>query len=252
VRDAVGAVQSLLVLGGTSEIALATARKLVEGRTRKVVLAARDTKRAQEAAEELRRLGAEVDVVAFEARDYGSHAALVDDLFERHGDIDCALVAFGVLGDQELLATDGAAAVAAVEANYVAAVSVCIPLAERMTQQGHGTIVVMSSVAGERARRSNFVYGSSKAGLDAFAQGLGDRLEAVGVQVMVVRPGFVHTKMTAGLDDVPLSTDPEAVAESIAAGLRRGAHTVWSPAPLRLVMSALRHLPRPLFRRLNV
>jgi decaprenylphospho-beta-D-erythro-pentofuranosid-2-ulose 2-reductase len=252
VRDAVGAVQSLLVLGGTSEIGLATARKLVEGRTRRVVLAARDTERAERAAEELRGLGAEVDVVAFEARDYASHAALVDDVFERHGDLDCALVAFGVLGDQERLATDGAAAVAAVEANYVAAVSVCIPLAERMTRQGHGTIVVLSSVAGERARRSNFVYGSSKAGLDAFAQGLGDRLHAAGVQVMVVRPGFVRTKMTAGLGDAPLSTDPEAVAESIAGGLRRGAHTVWSPAPLRLVMSALRHLPRPLFRRLNV
>jgi decaprenylphospho-beta-D-erythro-pentofuranosid-2-ulose 2-reductase len=251
VRDAVGAVQSLLVLGGTSEIGLATARKLVEGRTRRVVLAARDTARAEQAAEELRRVGAEVEVVAFDARDYASHAAVVDGLFER-GDVDCALVAFGVLGDQERLATDGAAAVEAVEANYVGAVSVCVPLAERMRRQGHGTIVVLSSVAGERARKSNFVYGSSKAGLDAFAQGLGDRLHPDGVRVMVVRPGFVRTKMTAGLDDAPLSTDPDAVAESIAAGLRRGADTVWSPAPLRLVMSALRHLPRALFRRLEV
>jgi decaprenylphospho-beta-D-erythro-pentofuranosid-2-ulose 2-reductase len=121
-----------------------------------------------------------------------------------------------------------------------------------MSRQGHGTIVVLSSVAGERARRSNFVYGSSKAGLDAFAQGLGDRLHERGVHVMVVRPGFVRTKMTAGLDDVPLSTDPDAVAESIATGLRRSSHTVWSPAPLRAVMAALRHLPRPLFRRLDV
>ena len=104
----------------------------------------------------------------------------------------------------------------------------------------------------ERARKSNFVYGSSKAGLDAFAQGLGDRLHGSGVHVMVVRPGFVRTKMTAGLDDVPLSTGPDAVAEAIADGLRRNAHTVWVPTPLRFVMSALRHLPRPLFRRLNV
>jgi decaprenylphospho-beta-D-erythro-pentofuranosid-2-ulose 2-reductase len=252
VRDAVGAVQSLLVLGGTSEIGLATARKLVEGRTRKVVLAARDTERAEAGAEELRRLGAEVAVVPFDARDFASHSGFVDRVFDEHGDVDCALVAFGVLGDQERLASDGAAAVASVEANYVGAVSVCVPLAERMRSQGHGTIVVLSSVAGERARRSNFVYGSAKAGLDAFAQGLGDRLHDSGVQVMVVRPGFVRTKMTAGLDDAPLSTGPDAVAESIASGLRRGAHTVWSPAPLRLVMSALRHLPRPLFRRLDV
>lgn len=250
-RDAVGSVQSLLVLGGTSEIGLATARKMVQGRARRVVLAARDTERADAGAEELRRLGAEVEVVAFDARDHGSHAAALDAAF-RGGDVDCAVVAFGVLGDQERLATDAAAAVEAVEVNYVGAVSVCIPLAERMRRQGHGTIVVLSSVAGERARKSNFVYGSSKAGLDAFAQGLGDRLHGSGVQVMVVRPGFVRTKMTAGLDDVPLSTDPDSVADSIVAGLRRSSHTVWTPMPLRFVMSALRHLPRALFRRLNV
>jgi decaprenylphospho-beta-D-erythro-pentofuranosid-2-ulose 2-reductase len=248
----VGSVQSLLVLGGTSEIGLATARRLVEGRTRRVVLAARDAARAEEAAEELRGLGATVDVIAFDARDFASHAGVVDQAFDRLGDVDCALVAFGVLGDQERLATDAAAAVEAVQANYVGAVSVSIPLAERMRRQGHGTIVVLSSVAGERARKSNFVYGSSKAGLDAFAQGLGDRLHGEGVRVMVVRPGFVRTKMTAGLDDAPLSTDADAVADTIAAGLRRGADTVWSPAPLRVVMSALRHLPRPIFRRLNV
>jgi decaprenylphospho-beta-D-erythro-pentofuranosid-2-ulose 2-reductase len=244
-------VQSVLVLGGTSEIGLAAARRLAEDRARRVVLAARDTAAAESAAADLRQLGAEVDVLAFDARDHASHAGVVDAAFE-NGDIDCAIVAFGILGDQERLATDAAAAVEAVDVNYVGAVSVCIPLAERMRRQGHGTIVVLSSVAGERARKSNFVYGSSKAGLDAFAQGLGDRLHGTGVRVMVVRPGFVRTKMTAGLDDAPLSTDPGAVAESIAAGLRRNAHTVWSPGPLRLVMSVLRHVPRPLFRRLNV
>ena len=193
-RDAVGGVQSLLVLAGTSEIGLATARKLVEGRTRKVVLAARDPGRAEPGADELRGLGAEVAVVAFDARDFASHAGFVERVFDEHGDIDCALVAFGVLGDQARLASDGAEAVASVEANYVGAVSVCVPLAERMKAQGHGTIVVLSSVAGERARRSNFVYGSAKAGLDAFAQGLGDRLHDSGVQVMVVRPGGVRIK----------------------------------------------------------
>ena len=251
-RDAVGEVQSLLVLGGTSEIALATARRLVGGRTRTVVLAVRDPARAAGAAEELRALGAsEVEAVAFDALDTGSHAALVDDVLTRHGDVDCALVAFGVLGDQERLATDPAAAVEAVQVNYTGAVSVGIALAERMRAQGHGTIVFLSSVAGERARKSNFVYGSSKAGLDAFAQGLGDRLHGSGVRVMVVRPGFVRTKMTAGLDDAPLSVDADAVAESIATGLRRNAETVWSPAPLRIVMSIVRHLPRAIFRRLN-
>jgi decaprenylphospho-beta-D-erythro-pentofuranosid-2-ulose 2-reductase len=127
-----------------------------------------------------------------------------------------------------------------------------VAAANRLRAQGHGTLVVLSSVAGERARRSNFVYGASKAGLDAFAQGLGDALHPTGVRVLVVRPGFVHTKMTTGLKAPPLSTTPEAVAAAIVTGLASGAHTVWVPGPLRFVFSALRHLPRPLFRRLDL
>jgi decaprenylphospho-beta-D-erythro-pentofuranosid-2-ulose 2-reductase len=121
-----------------------------------------------------------------------------------------------------------------------------------MKQQGHGTIVLLSSVAGERVRKSNYVYGSSKAGIVGFAQGLGDSLAGTGVRVMVVRPGFVKTKMTAGLDPVPLSTTPEAVADAIVKGLARGSDTVWAPAPLRGVMAALRHVPRAIFRRLPI
>jgi decaprenylphospho-beta-D-erythro-pentofuranosid-2-ulose 2-reductase len=249
----VGSVQSVLVLGGTSEIALATARKLVEGRTRKVVLAAREPARAEQAAEELRALGAtDVATVAFDALDTASHVEFVNGVFESHGDIDCAIVAFGALGDSDRLARDSVAAVELVQVNFTGAVSVSIPLAERLRRQGHGTIVYLSSVAGERVRKANFVYGASKAGLDGFAQGLGDALHGSGVRVMVVRPGFVRTRMTAGLEEPPLATDAEAVAEAIARGLRRGAETVWSPAPLRVVMSALRHLPRAVFRRLDV
>jgi decaprenylphospho-beta-D-erythro-pentofuranosid-2-ulose 2-reductase len=112
--------------------------------------------------------------------------------------------------------------------------------------------VVLSSAAGERVRRADFIYGSSKAGLDAFAQGLGDALYGTGVHVMVVRPGFVRTRMTAGLPPAPLATTPEAVATAIELGLRRRSETVWVPGTLRLVMSALRHAPRALFRRLPV
>jgi decaprenylphospho-beta-D-erythro-pentofuranosid-2-ulose 2-reductase len=112
--------------------------------------------------------------------------------------------------------------------------------------------VVLSSVAGERARRSNFIYGSSKAGLDAFAQGLGDALHGTGVHVMVVRPGFVRTKMTAGRAEGPMATTPEAVATAIEVGLRRRSETVWVPGALRLVMAALRHVPRAVFRRLPI
>lgn len=251
-RDATGAIQSVLVLGGTSEIGVATAKRLARDRVRRVILAARDPARAEGPAEELRALGTSVEVVAFDGADLASHEAFVADVFDRFGDIDVALVAWGVLGDQEQLATDRDAAVDAVQVNYTGVVSVSVPLVERMRRQGHGTIVYLSSVAGERARASNYVYGSTKAGMDAFAQGLGDSLAGSGVHVMVVRPGFVRTKMTEGLDAAPLATDADSVADSIAAGLRSGAHTVWSPGPLRFVMSALRHVPRPIFRRLDL
>lgn len=243
-KDALGAVQSVLVLGGTSEIGVATARALVRGRARTVVLAARDPEACAEAASTLKADGADrVETVPFDAVDFPSHAAFMDAVFEEHGDIDLALVAFGVLGEED-------DPVGVLSVNTVGSASVMTELARRMKQQGHGTIVLLSSVAGERVRKSNFMYGASKAGADGFAQGLGDSLAGTGVSVMVVRPGFVKTKMTAGLDPVPFSTDAETVAEAIVRGLARGSDVVWVPGVLRGVMSALRHVPRPLFRRL--
>jgi decaprenylphospho-beta-D-erythro-pentofuranosid-2-ulose 2-reductase len=118
--------------------------------------------------------------------------------------------------------------------------------------QGSGTVVVLSSVAAERARAGNAIYGAAKAGLDALAQGLADASAGTGIRVMVVRPGFVLTKMTAGLPRAPFATTPEAVAEATVKALRGGAHTVWVPPTLRYVFSGLRHLPRPVYRRLRL
>ena len=250
-NDAVGAAQSVLVLGGGSEIALATVRRLIKGRCRKVVLAGRDPEALARPAKELEAAGAtDVHVVAFDGRDFASHDGFVKQVFEDHGDFDLVLLAFGVLGDQELAEENGAEARRIIESNFTGAVSVLVPVAAALQGQGYGTVVVLSSVAGERARKSNFVYGSSKAGLDAFCQGLGDSLAGSGVRIVIVRPGFVHTKMTEGLEPAPLATDPDSVAEAIVAGLGRGSETIWAPAPLRYVMSVLRHIPRPVFRRL--
>ena len=199
------------------------------------------------------RLGAiSVTTIAFDAHDTDHHGAFVDEAFALAGDVDLAILAFGVLGDQEEAERDGAAAIEIAQVNYLGSVSTAVPISQRMQQQGHGTIVTLSSVAGERARRSNFVYGSSKAGMDAFFQGLGDALVGTGVHVMIVRPGFVHTKMTAGMDPAPLSTTAEAVADAIVRGLERGTETVWVPSTLRYVMSVLRHVPRPIFRKLPI
>ncbi|MDQ0941265.1 decaprenylphospho-beta-D-erythro-pentofuranosid-2-ulose 2-reductase [Streptomyces sp. V1I1] len=248
-KDAFGSPQSLLVLGGTSEIGLATARRLIARRTRTVWLAGRPSPGLDDAAAELRRLGADVRTVAFDALDCAAHEDVLSKVFTE-GDIDMVLLAFGVLGDQANDEADPPAAVRVAQTNYTGAVSAGLVCAGALQSQGHGSLVVLSSVAGERARRANFIYGSSKAGLDAFAQGLGDALYGTGVHVMVVRPGFVVTKMTAGLAQAPLATTPEAVAAAVELGLRRSSETVWVPGALRVVMSALRHVPRPLFRRL--
>ncbi|MGH8897456.1 MAG: decaprenylphospho-beta-D-erythro-pentofuranosid-2-ulose 2-reductase [Egibacteraceae bacterium] len=251
-QDALGAVQSLLVLGGASDIAVATAQRLAGRRGASVVLAGRHMDRLAQIAEQLQAAGAgRVDTVRFDAFDTDSHEAFVKEVWDRLGDVDVVLAAFGVLGDQKLAERDAAEALRIVRTNYVGAVSVLVPVAERLRAQGHGTLVVLSSVAAERGRRSNFVYGSSKAGLDTFAQGLGDSLAASGARVLVVRPGFVRSKMTAGRQPVPFSTTPQAVAAAIDEALCHRTETIWVPAILRWVMAVLRHLPRPIFRRLD-
>jgi len=251
VIDALGSVGSLLLVGGTSDIAVATARRYLQERPLRVVVAARETPRRAAVAEELRAAGATVEVVDFDADDPGSPKRMVAEA-AAGGDIDVALVAFGQLGVQEQLAGDPEAVAALGRVNYVAPVVVGTALANQMRHQGHGVIVAMSSVAGERARASNFVYGSTKAGFDAFFSGLGDSLAGTGVSVLVVRPGFVRSKMTEGLQDAPLATTPEAVAEAIVTGVRKGRHTVWVPGAMRWVMSGLRHTPRAVFRRLPI
>jgi len=249
VIDAVGNPQSILLLGGTSEIGLATVEAFASDRPLRVVLAGRPSPRLDEAKARLEACGCAVEVIPFDARE--GDVEVVAKAFTG-GDIDVALVAFGLLGDNEKAWTDVATAVELAQVNYTAAVGVGVALGERMTAQGHGSIVAFSSVAGERARRSNFVYGSTKAGLDAFYSGLTEALRPVGVHVTVVRPGFVHTRMTEGLKPAPLSTTPEAVAAVVVDAVRTRKELVWAPAPLRFVMSALRHVPRPIFRRLPI
>lgn len=250
-NDALGSPQSVLVLGGGSEIALATARLLAARRASTIVLAARKPEVLDGAVADLRAAGAStVEAVPFDATDFAAHPGFVDDLWQRFGDFDLVLLAFGVLGDQERSENDAAAAVEVIQTNFTGAVSVSVPIAQRLRAQGHGAFVVLSSVAAERARRSNFVYGSSKAGLDQFFQGLGDALHGTGVHVMVVRPGFVHTKMTEGMKAAPFATTPDAVADAVVKGLARGKEKIWVPAPVRAIATVMHHIPRPVFRKL--
>jgi len=246
-RDAVGNINSVLVLGGASEIATETVKLLAARRCKRVVLAVRDPGKVADLLESHRSLGMDATAIAFDGADTASHQKVVDEVFA-DGDIDVVISAFGILGNQDEFDDDPAAAADAVVVNFAGQVSALTAVAAAMKRQGHGDIVVMSSVAGERVRKDNAVYGATKAGLDGFAHGLGDRLAGTGVRVMVVRPGFVHTRMTEGMEPAPLSTTPDKVAADIVAGLDKGAVTVWSPAPLRYLFMVLRHLPTPVWR----
>ena len=247
--DALGLPQSLLLLGGTSDIGLAIAAAYAQRRRLRVVLAARPSAGRDTAATQLRERGCTVEQLDFDALLPHTHADVVARAAIA-GDVDIAVLAFGLLGDQERVWTDVGAAVELASVNYVGAVSCGVALGGRLRRQGHGVIVALSSVAAERPRRSNFGYGSSKAGMDAFYTGLGEALRPAGGRVVVVRPGFVRSKMTAGLPAPPLSTRPEAVAAAVVDAVRDGKDQVWVPPALRPVMSGLRHLPRPVFRRL--
>ena len=251
VRDALGEVQSVLVLGGGSDIGRAVCRQLVKGRCDTVILAGRPEDGMDDVAADLRAEGATVELRDWDATDVASHAGVIGDIFDEFGDIDLVYAPAGILGSQEAFDRDPAFAAAAVQINFGGLVSASLVVADRLKAQGHGVLVLMSSVAGLRARKNNFVYGSTKAGLDAFGQGLGDALVGTGVRVMVVRPGFVRTKMTEGMDAAPFSTTPEEVAHLIIDGLTKGMETVWAPPVLKYPFFVFQLLPRAVWRRVS-
>lgn len=246
-KNALDQPQTILVLGGRSDIAQAIVRRLASVNLRTVVLAQRsggDTT--------IDGLADSVNVVsaAFDATDHSSHASFLSATAAEHGDIDIIVQAFGQLGDDEVN-TDPVAAAALAEVNVVGAMSSGIAAANLLRSQGHGTLVVISSVAGVRTRPSNFVYGSTKAGQDAFATGLGHALAGSGARVLTVRPGFVRSAMTEGLDEAPFACDPDDVAEATVAGLRSKKSVVWAPGVLRYVFAVLGVVPGFVWRRLD-
>ena len=249
-NDALGMPQTAVVLGGTSEIARAIVRALVPRRLRRVVLAGRDRDALQGAAKELESLGAEVECVTFDVTEVAGHRAFAADAAARLGQVDLVLVAAGVLGEQEADAADPARTAAVLETNCTGPAAAMAAFGQVLRRQGHGRLVVLSSIAGMRVRKANYVYGASKAGLDGYAQGMADELRGTGVSVVIVRPGWVATRMTAGREPAPFATTPDAVAADVVAGLERGAAVVWSPAVLRVVAGVFRVLPGALWRRL--
>jgi short-subunit dehydrogenase len=239
----------VVIFGGRSEIGVEVAIRLAPAAT--VVLAARRADGLDEQVSAVRAAGArEVRTMEFDADDLSSHGSLVENLLAEFGRIDTAVLAFGILGEQARAEVDPAHAVAIVHTDYVAQISLLTVLASAMRAAGRGALVVFSSVAGVRVRRANYVYGSAKAGLDGFSSGLADALHGSGVRLLIVRPGFVVGRMTAGMDPAPLSSTPAQVAEATVRALVRGRRTVWVPWALRPLFAGMRVLPQPLWRRL--
>jgi decaprenylphospho-beta-D-erythro-pentofuranosid-2-ulose 2-reductase len=242
----------VIVLGGTSQIALEIVRELQRRGPREVALLGRDPEALGRAAQAVQSDGAPAAVtVQVDALQTDGHAEAVGEAFERLGGADIVILAVGVLGERGGMPGDVAGALQVLEVNTVGAGSLLIQAARRLREAGGGVLVVLSSVAAERPRRGNAVYGASKAGIDSLAQALGDELRDENVRVLVVRPGFVHTRMTEGLEPAPLATTPEAVARAVVDGLDRGAHTVWAPRSLRWLMLLVRMLPRRILRRIK-
>lgn len=239
---------TLLILGGRSEIGLEVATRLAAGRT--VVLAARRSDDLATQVDAVHAAGARaVTTVEFDADDLGSHGELLASAARTHGGLGTVVVAFGILGDQARAEADAEHAVAVVHTDYVAQVSVLTHAANLLRAQGSGQLVVFSSVAGVRVRKANYVYGSAKAGLDGFASGLSDALHGSGVSLLLVRPGFVIGAMTAGMSPAPLSSTPAQVADATVSALKAGKAQVWIPGLLAPIYFVVRFVPQWLWRK---
>ncbi len=242
----------VLLLGGTSEIGLAVLSALDLAPDAEVILAGRDPQRLEAAGKSLHQSQrGQVTVVRYDAMETGTHQAFAEEVCAG-GVPDVVIAATGVLTPQEELERDVRLAAAMIETNFTGHVTVLLAFGAAMRRRGSGTIVVLSSVAAVRPRKFNSVYGATKAALDAFARGYADSLHGTGVRVLLVRPGFVTGKMTAGMKPAPLATTPEGVGAAVARALRSpGKSVVWVPAPLDGLAAVMKLIPRPVWRKLE-
>lgn len=249
-KNATGEFQTIALFGGTSEIGLAIAKAFVGSATERVVLACRDTVSGDAVANTFDQ-HVTVDVIEWEARNLAAGPDIISMLSNDKRDIDLVIIAAATLGDQSTFNTHPTLAGEAIVVNTASPIAILSAAATRMTEQGHGNIIVLSSVAGVRVRSDNRVYGASKSGLDAFALALANDLEPKGVLLTVVRPGFVRGRMTAGMKPAPFATDPATVASATFTAVNAGRRVVWVPRILQLVFGLFRLLPNRIWRRIR-
>jgi decaprenylphospho-beta-D-erythro-pentofuranosid-2-ulose 2-reductase len=244
--------EKILIAGATSGMAEEAAR-VWAARGARLFLLGRDLERLGALAADLKVRGGDIaGTAAFEAADLGSHEALAAQALAALGGLDVALLAQGVLGDAEAARASGAVAVAEISVNALSMVSLATPLADFLRTQGHGTLAFISSVAGDRGRGSNYVYGASKALVSAFASGLRNALAPHGVHVCTLKPGFVATAMTAHLKQGPLFASAATAGRLIVKAIDAKKDVAYIPGFWRLIMAVIRAVPEPVFKRLKL
>lgn len=245
-------MRKILIVGGTSAMAEACARLWAQ-RGDALFLAARNEAALQSVMDDLRARGAtRLGSKLFDANDFGKHAELLSEATAFMGGLDTVLIAHGTLTDQPRAQADQAYAIREISTNGLSVVSLMGMAGEQFARQGHGAIAVISSVAGDRGRQSNYVYGSAKALVSAFASGLRQRLAKQGVQVLTIKPGFVDTPMTAAFQKGALWAKPEQVAKDIDRGIVKGKAVVYTPGFWRWIMLVIKHIPEFVFMKISL
>ncbi|MET0125185.1 MAG: SDR family oxidoreductase [Pseudomonas caspiana] len=246
-------MKRVLIIGATSAIATACAR-LWANEGSDFFLVARNGDKLEQTAADLKGRGAKVvSLHEMDATDINAHPAMLQSCLRALGQIDVALIAHGTLPDQKVCELDVAVALQEFSNNGTSVIALLTLLANQFETQRCGSLAVISSVAGDRGRPSNYLYGSAKAAVSTFSEGLQARLFKVGVHVLTIKPGFVDTPMTQGLSlPAALLAQPQQVAERIVAGIARKAPTLYTPGFWALIMLVIRSIPQPLFKRLNL
>lgn len=251
-KNGLGVPQNIVLFGGTSDIGCEIVRQMIQPGVANIVLVSRDIESAETRWSSLLGDDSQVNIhhVRFDGADASSMVEVVNEIVDEVGDLDVVVVAHALLGSEVDFLKDPVAAASVASVNYGATMVLLLALGERMKQQGYGRLCLLSSVAGMRVRWSNAVYGSTKAGIDGFALALDGELRRYGASLLVVRPGFVSTKMTAGMKNAPLSTTAEAVASATVKAIRGNGTVLWTPAAFRFIFGLFRLLPEALWRRL--
>jgi decaprenylphospho-beta-D-erythro-pentofuranosid-2-ulose 2-reductase len=243
---------TILIIGATSAIAQATARRFaVEGA--RFFLVGRDASKLAAVADDLRVRGAaDAETYVLDVNEFEKHAAMIEAATTALGTLDAVLIAHGTLGDQSAAETLVVETLREWSTNATSVIALLTLLANTFERQRHGTIAVISSVAGERGRRSNYIYGATKAALNVFLEGLRGRMHAAGVAVVTIKPGFVDTPMTAAFAKNFLFASPERVGHDIHRAMTRGTAVIYTPWFWRYIMLLVRLIPEPVFRKLPI